>query len=72
MNNKYYLAIVQNDTIKALYDYDGYDAALAAYHAELAVRSETRTSTKCAILNSELEVIKREIYIAATTAAEGE
>ena len=72
MNNKYYLAIVQNDTIAALYAKDSYEDALALYHTELAYRAEGRTSTKCAILNSDLEVVKRESYIAQTPVTESE
>ena len=30
------LVIIQNDSARAIYAYDTYDAALAAFHAEMA------------------------------------
>lgn len=60
----YYLAIVQNDTTNALYSYSTYEAALAAYHTELAYRAEGRTSTKCAILDRDLNMLRQETYVA--------
>ena len=60
----YYLAIVQNDETQALYRYNTYEEALAAYHTELAYRAEGRRSTKCAILNSDLQMIRQETYTA--------
>ena len=64
---KYYLVIIQNDEAQAIYKYDSYNEALAAYHNELAYRAEERTSTRCAILNSELVVVMYESYIANAT-----
>ena len=61
---KFYLAVIQNETTSALFSYDSQDAALADYHKELAYRASSRTSTKCALMNDELEVIKRESYYA--------
>lgn len=61
---KFYLIIVQNESAVAIYSYDTMDAALAAYHSELAYRSELRTSTDCAILNEALQVMMRESYTA--------
>ena len=63
---KFYLAIIQNNEVAALYTYDSEDAALAAYHTELAFRDASRTSTHCAILNERLDVIARESYYAST------
>ena len=60
----YYLAIVQNDTTNALYSYNTYEDALAAYHTELAYRAETRKSTKCAILDGDLNMLRQETYVA--------
>ena len=60
----YYLAIVQNDTTNALYSYSTYEDALAAYHTELAYRAEGRKSTKCAILNGDLQLLRQETYTA--------
>ena len=59
---KFYLIIVQNDTVVTIYSYDNLDTALAAYHSELAYRNEARTSTDCAILNADLQVMYRESY----------
>lgn len=60
----YYVAIVQNDETQALYRYSDYDEALAAYHSELAYRAEGRKSTKCAILNGDLQLLRQEVYTA--------
>lgn len=60
----YYLAIVQNDETQALYRYNTYEEALVAYHTELAYRAEGRKSTKCAILNGDLQMLRQETYIA--------
>lgn len=59
----YYLAIVQNDETQALYRYNTYEEALAAYHTELAYRAETRKSTKCAILDGDLNMLRQETYV---------
>ena len=66
----YYLAIVQNNNTQALYRYNSYDAALAAFHSELAYRSADRTSTKCALLDVNLSMIRQEVYGAETNANE--
>ena len=68
----YFLAIVQNNNTQALYRYDSYDAALAAYHSELAYRSADRTSTKCALLDANLSMIRQEVYGAETNTNEPE
>lgn len=60
----YYLAIIQNEQTAALYTYTTESEALAAYHTELAYRAEGRTSTKCAILNANLQVIRSEAWTA--------
>lgn len=60
----YYLAIIQNDETQALYRYNSYEDALAAYHSELAYRAEARKSTKCAILNGDLQLLRQETYVA--------
>jgi hypothetical protein len=59
---KYYLAIIQNDSSQAIYSYETKDAALAAFHAELAYRAESRMSTKCMLFDSDLVVIRAETY----------
>ena len=56
----FYLVIIQNDASQAVYKYDTLDAALAAFHAEMAYRADGRNSTVCVILNRIGEVIKRE------------
>lgn len=63
---KYYLIIVQNNETVAIYSYNSMNDALAAYHTELAYRNEARTSTECAILNADLQVMIRESYVAPT------
>lgn len=63
----FYLAIVQNDTTNALYSYSTYEGALARFHTELAYRAEGRTSTKCAILDHDLTMLRQEVYTAPQT-----
>lgn len=58
----YYLIIVQNDETQAMYRYESYDDALVAYHTELAYRAEGRNSTKCAILDDGLKILRQETY----------
>ena len=62
----FYLAVVQNDTTNGLYTYNSFEDALAAYHQELAYRAEGRTSTKCAILDNDLHMLRQENYTAPT------
>lgn len=57
---RFYLVIIQNDTSQAIYPYEDYSAALAAFHNELGYRHETRISTTCVILNSQGELMRRE------------
>jgi len=64
----YYVITVQNNTTQAIYSYNTFEAALAYYHTELAYRAEGRTSTKCAILDSDLHMLRQEIYTAPATA----
>lgn len=61
---KYYLVIVQNDSAQAIYVYDGIDAALAAYHSELAYRAESRVKTLCVIIDSFGNTIRKECWSA--------
>lgn len=60
----YYLVIVQNENTQAIYSYATEIEATAAFHTELAYRAEGRTSTKCAILDSHLHMIRQEEYYA--------
>ena len=64
------LVIIQNDSARAIYAYDTYDAALAAFHAEMAYRAEGRDSTVCVILNRIGELIKREDWHREVTPVE--
>ena len=64
------LVIIQNDSARAIYAYDTYDAALAAFHAEMAYRAEGRGSTVCVILNRIGELIKREDWRREVTQVE--
>ena len=66
----YYLVIVQNNEIPAIYCYDSRDAVFAAFHAEMAYRASGRTSTKCAILDSDMCTVRSEIYTAPSVNAE--
>lgn len=60
----FYLLVVQNESTPAIYAYNSHDAALAAFHTEMAYRHEDRHSTKCMILNSNLGTLETEIYVA--------
>ena len=66
----YYLVIVQNNETQAIYRYDSRDAVFAAFHSEMAYRAEGRTSTKCAILDSDMCIVRSEIYTAEPVVAE--
>lgn len=63
----YYLVIVQNNDTQAVYAHNNLDSALAAFHSELAYRAEDRTSTKCALLDDAMYVIKSEVYTKEVT-----
>lgn len=58
----YYLVIVQNRNTQTVHAYNSYDAALAAYHSELAYRAEGRTSTLCVILNEYGSTVNQELW----------
>ena len=58
----YFVVMVQNNDTQTVYRYNTIEDALAAYHAELAYRAEGRTSTKCAVLDSELRNVVCETY----------
>lgn len=64
------LVIIQNNSARAIYAYDSYDAALAAFHTEMAYRAEGRDSTVCVILNRIGELIKREDWHREVTPVE--
>lgn len=64
------LVIIQNNSARAIYAYDSYDAALAAFHIEMAYRAEGRDSTVCVILNRMGELIKREDWHREVTPVE--
>lgn len=60
----YYVITIQNNTIPAIHSYETMEAALAYFHTELAYRHESRTSTRCMIVDSELSLIRQESYVA--------
>ena len=62
----YFLAIIQNASTAALYPYNDLDAALVAFHTELAYRNEARTSTVCVILNEFGVVVKSDSWFPQT------
>lgn len=63
----FYLVIMQNDETQAVFRYDTLDAALAAFHTELAYRGDGRNKTVCVILNRIGEAVKRECWERAET-----
>lgn len=60
----YIVITIQNDTIPAMHSYNTMEEALAYFHTELAYRHESRTSTRCMIVDSELSLIRQESYVA--------
>ena len=68
----FYLAIIQNKTTKALNDYPSLDAALAAFHSELAYRANGRTSTMCLIIDEFGNPVKKEYWEVGTEASQVE
>lgn len=60
----YYLVIIQNNDTQAVYRHNNLDSAMAAFHSEMAYRAEGRTSTKCAILDSNMCIVRSEVYTA--------
>lgn len=58
----YYLVIIQNDTTPAIYSYTTYEDALSRYHTELAYRSDERISTRCAIFDRNMTMMRSEVY----------
>lgn len=60
----YYLILVQNDSTPAIFSYSSHDEVLARYHTELAYRAEGRTSTRCMILDSNLNVTEKDQWSA--------
>lgn len=63
----YYALVMQNETTPAVYTFATENEALAYYHTELAYRHESRTSTKCALLDSTFQVLRCEEYRAPQT-----
>lgn len=59
---KYYLVIVQNNSIQAVYAYENKDSALLAYHNELAYRAEGRDSTLCVLLDERGHMVCKEYW----------
>lgn len=63
---EFYLIIVQNGETpaRAIFQKETYDAALSAYHAELASRTEDRMSTLCMIIDGKGRVLNCEKWTA--------
>lgn len=64
--------LMQNNTTPAVYTFPSENEALAYYHTELAYRADSRTSTKCAVLNENFQVLKFEEYIATPDISDNE
>lgn len=65
---KFYLVKIQKSaegTTQGVYAYDTFDAALAAFHTELAYRSDSRLATVCVILDDYGNTQKKESWSAA-------
>lgn len=68
----YHLAIRQNKATNALYSYPTLDAALAAFHSELAYRGDSRTSTMCVILDDFGNTVRKEFWEEETASTPAE
>ena len=60
----YYLVIIQNEDTQAIYRHYSLDSTMVAFHTEMAYRAEGRTSTKCVILDSDMYIVRSEVYTA--------
>ena len=58
----FFLVKIQNNTTPAIFSYQSYDEALAAFHTELAYRGEGRVATACTILDRVGGVHKQEAW----------
>ncbi|MBO7452781.1 MAG: hypothetical protein J6U54_20820 [Clostridiales bacterium] len=58
----FFLVIIQNNTIPAIYAYQDYDEALARFHTEMAYRSSDRYATACSILDRAGNIHKQESW----------
>lgn len=58
----YFLVIIQNYSIPAIYSYQTKSEALSAFHTEQAYRNEARTSTVCILLDRKGNEIERDYY----------
>lgn len=67
------LVIIQNDSARAIYAYDGpgaWDNVLAAFHSELAYRGDGRNKTVCTILDEDGVEVRNEIWKRSTNSEE--
>lgn len=67
---KYFVSIIQNGEIPAMYAYDDKNAAMAAFHSEMAYRHESRTSTVAFVMDANGNVIVKDRYFAPAPAPE--
>ena len=58
----YFLTIIQNYSVPAIYSYQTKSEALTAFHNELAYRNEARTSTVCILYDRKGNEIERDYY----------
>lgn len=58
----FFVVIIQNNTVPAIFAYDNYDAALVRFHSEMAYRAEGRTATACTILDRVGNIHKQESW----------
>ena len=58
----FYVAVIQNKTIPGLFAHATLDAALAAFHSELAYRGDERSATTCVILDESGTTIRKDVW----------
>lgn len=59
----YYLIIIQNNNIPAIYAYENYDSALVVFHTELAWRGVDRTRTVVMIIDENGNTIVKDMWM---------
>ena len=61
---KHFVSIIQNGETPAMFAYDDKNAAMAAFHTEMAYRHPSRTSTVAFVFNANGTVVAHDSYIA--------
>ena len=68
---KHFVFTIQNGTVPAAAAYDNKQAAMAAFHTEMAYRHESRTSTTSVVVDATGRIVDKDSYTAQPAPAEG-